>query len=135
MSGFDQPSFVAAVAAILPHRIIAISATTDHSVITCTDGLIPIGVTTGASEAAPLEGVTANNAGIGDPPEWLPAGRVALVEAGENIGVGVPVMAGTAGVAMIATSGKWVAGITTEGIDSGEIGDILVLPPSYYEEG
>jgi hypothetical protein len=137
MSGFDQPSFIAelSTADILPYRIIAISAATDNTVITCTDGLIPIGVTTGATDQAAVSGVTAENALQGQPPEWLPAGRLGLVLTGEAIGVGVPVMAGTAGVAMIATTGKWVAGITVAAIASGEVGEILILPPAYYEEG
>lgn len=130
MSGFDQPSLIAG-GTIKPFRFIKFTTTASTAVQATAQGERVIGVTTGATRAAPFDGVTANAAESGDTIEWLPAGRVVLIEA-DSTGLTRNDLVTTAsdGSGDVAESGDFVAGIALDTIAADTVGEIWLFSPS-----
>jgi hypothetical protein len=87
-----------------------------------------VGVTQNGTREAPIPSVTeALAAKDGEPVRVHGLGDTCEVESGEALTDGAELMAGTNGVAMLATAGNYVSGICQKAVDSGEDAWIQVV--------
>jgi len=123
-----NPNYVAGED-LYPKRIVNRDTTEGNSVLMSDAGSsTPVGVTVNGTREAPIPSVSTAYAALeGEPVRIHGLGDVCEVEAGEALTDGCEVMAGTNGVAMVATAGNYVAGICQKAVDSGDDAWIQVM--------
>ncbi len=129
MSGFDQESVIAG-GDIRQFRFIKMDTTANSQVLEADAGEATIGISTGASEVAPTDGVTALAASDGEVVEWLPPGRVALLTADATGWTrGDFIMSDANGLGDVAANGNWVGAQAIDTVAANETGEVKILPP------
>ena len=123
-----NPNYVAGED-LYPKRIVTRATDEGNAVNMADDGTTaPVGVTQNGTREAPIPSVSTAYAALsGEPVRVHGLGDVAEVEAGEALTDGCEVMAGTNGVAMVATAGNYVAGVCQKAVDSGDDAWIQVM--------
>lgn len=118
-----NPNYVAGED-LYPARIVKRATDENNAVLMADDGTaVPVGVVFNGTREAPIPSVTTAYAALDQEPVRVHGpGDVAEVEIGETLTDGCEVMAGTNGVAMVATGGNYVVGICQRGVtySSGE---------------
>lgn len=118
-----NPNYVAGED-LYPARIVKRATDENNAVLMADDGTaVPVGVVFNGTREAPIPSVTTAYAALDQEPVRVHGpGDVCEVEIGETLTDGCEVMAGTNGVAMVATAGNYVVGICQRGVtySSGE---------------
>lgn len=128
-----QP-MVLAGATIQPARFIQMEIDgSNGEVIASTAGSsFSIGITTEATQDAPLDGSGTDAATVSEQVQYIGYGQEALLEAdGTGWGSGLLLKSGAAGVGDIAdTAGDLACAISLEAAAAGEFGRVLVMSPT-----
>jgi len=123
-----NPNYVAGED-LYPKRFVTRATDEGNAVLHADDATAPVvGVTHNGTREAPIPSVATAYAALdGEPVRVHGMGDTCEVETGEALTDGCEVMAGTAGVAMVATAGNYVSGICQKAVDSGEDAWIQVV--------
>ena len=135
MSSFDQPSLIAATV-IRPFRFITLGLGADSTANEANANDVTIGITTGGTREAPQDGAVSNAAAVGDTFEWRAAGSVALLKADATGWTrGDRISSDNDGKGDVTESGEWFGAIALATTAANEVGEVLIVSPTFYEEG
>lgn len=133
MSGFDQFSAIAG-GDIRRFRCIKMDSSANSQVLEADAGELCMGISTGSSEVAPTDGVTALAASDGEVVEWLPPGRVALLTADATGWTrGDLIMSDADGLGDVASDGNYVIAQAIDTVAASATGEVWILSPFYLE--
>lgn len=122
---------------IRPSRFVKQSTAADYTVLEADANEMIIGVSTNATQDAPLPSGDGDAAESGDSVAINPIGSYALVKVGSGgVTRGAKVKSDADGQAVLAattgTTMQWVAGIAVESASEGEFAKILVMVMPHY---
>lgn len=134
---FENPGLVAG-GDIRPNRFVKLSTSADNTVLEADANELTFGVSSEATQDAPIDGASANAAEATDPLEVKTVGQVAKLEIGSGgVTRGAFVKSDADGKGVLAaTTGATAQNIGAQALESaseGELANVLiVMLPKYY---